>query len=51
MDQLVDALWRQAVTAEAQRWEAVLWDFAVSGAFLNELMVMHQPSTGKRWVQ
>lgn len=36
--------------ADAKR-EEVLWHFAVSGAFLNELMQMDQPSTGKWWIQ
>lgn len=31
--------------------EKVLLNFAMSGAFINELMQMEQPSTGKWWVQ
>lgn len=31
--------------------EETLWHFAVSGAFINELMQMEQPSLGRWWVQ
>jgi hypothetical protein len=31
--------------------DEVLWDFAVSGAFLNELTQSFEPHTGRWWIQ
>lgn len=39
----------KAITAEYARREAVLWDFCVSGAFVNELHVVQE--RGVTWGQ